>query len=209
MENTTSLPLSIKRDGKHPSFIGPVLLHEKKTTEMYSTFGASLKTLKPERHDVMAFGTDDERALVDGFKNNFERSVLLLCELHPTKNVESKLQELNMRGEIKRKVIADIFGESFEAVRVSGLIDAQNERQFHKVLADLKEKWSKLHESGEQFHGWFCKTKAREFLTSAIQCVRQRAGLGCPPERFTTNRSEQTNRIIQEFVNKKYGGKKY
>ena len=114
-----------------------------------------------------------------------------------------------MRGEIKRKVIANIFGESFKVVRVSGLIDAQNERQFHKVLVDLKEKWSKLHESGEQFHRWFYRTKAQEFLTSAIKCVRQRAGLGCPPERFTTNRSEQKKRIIQEFVKKEYGGKNY
>ena len=81
------LLLENKRDGEHPSFIGPVLLHEKKTTETYSTFGASLKTLKPELCDVMAFGTIDEWALVDGFKNNFERSVHLLCELHLKKNI--------------------------------------------------------------------------------------------------------------------------
>ena len=73
-----------------------------------------------------------------------------------------------MTGQTKCKAIANIFGKSFEAVHVSGLIDAKNERQFHKVLANLREKWSKLHNSSEQFHGWFCKTKAQEFLMSAI-----------------------------------------
>ena len=85
----------------------------------YSTFDASLKTLKPQLCDAMAFGTDDEQAVVDGFKNNLERSVNLLSELHLKKKIERKLQKLNIRGEIKRKVIADIFGESFESVRVS------------------------------------------------------------------------------------------
>ena len=95
------LLLENNRDSKHPSFIGPVLLHEMKITETYMTFGASLKTLKPELHDVMAFGTNDEQALVYGFKNNFEPSVHLLCELHLKKNIESKLQELERRNKMQ------------------------------------------------------------------------------------------------------------
>ena len=118
------------------------------------------------------------------------------------------MQELTIKGEVKRKVIADIFGESFETVHVSGLIDAQDGQQFEIMLNNLKAKWSKLHDNGEAFHEWFCSAKAEEFMTSAIQCVRQRAGLGCPAERFTTNRSEQTNRLIQEFVKNDCGGKK-
>ena len=35
-----------------------------------------------------------------------------------------------------------------------------------------------------------------------------RAGLGYPPEKFTTNRSKQTNRVIQEFVQQECKGKK-
>ena len=76
------------------------------------------------------------------------------------------------------------------------------------LLQSLETKWSELHENGEVFYAWFCNNKAREFVASAIQCIRERAGLGCPPERFTTNRSEQTNRLIQEYVKKECGGKK-
>jgi dimeric dUTPase (all-alpha-NTP-PPase superfamily) len=82
------------------------------------------------------------------------------------------------------------------------LIDATDEESFLAMLESLKEQWSKFNEKGGQFHEWFCKQKRSSFLHSAIAPVRQRVGLGLPPEKFTTNRSEQTNRSIQEFVRK-------
>jgi hypothetical protein len=72
----------------------------------------------------------------------------------------------------------------------------------------LEQKWSSIHKDGAAFHKWFEAQKSKEFVMSVINPVRQRAGLGCPPERFTTNRSEQTNRQIQEFVKKDSNGKK-
>ena len=69
-----------REDGKHRKMIGPVLLHEKKTQSTYSLFGGTLKSLEPELKNVMAFGTDDEKALAEGFTETFERSTHLLCE---------------------------------------------------------------------------------------------------------------------------------
>ena len=43
---------------------------------------------------------------------------------------------------------------------------------------------------------WLEKTE--EFIRSVISPVRQRAGLGCAPDKFTTNRSERTNGILQD-----------
>ena len=94
------LLLENERDGKNPSMIGPVLLHEKKTTETYSTFSGVLRTLELDLRTVMAFGTDDERALVDGFKNNFDRPVHLLCELHLKKNIEKNSNILELSGSL-------------------------------------------------------------------------------------------------------------
>ena len=51
-------------------------------------------------------------------------------------------------------------------------------------------------------------TKSSSLLHSAIAPVRQRASLVFPPERSTTNRSEQTNRSIQEFVRNECNEKK-
>ena len=202
------LLLENRRDGTHPSIIGPVLLHEKKTFETYSIFASTLKTIETDLRDVLAFGTDDELALVNGFKNNFERSVHLLCELHLKKNIETKLKDLGIAGEVKCEFMADIFGQTIGTVHESGLVSAPDEQQFVNMLDNVKERWSNKHDNGAAFYDWFCTRKAKEFLDSAIQSVRQRAGLGCPPERFTTNKSEQTNRVIQEFVRNENNGKK-
>lgn len=104
------LALRNRHNDKHPSVIGPVLLHERKTEETYSTFGGSLRTLEPGLKDLLAFGTDDEKALVSGFRNNFERSINLLCELHLQKNIEKKMQELHISKQSAKEFIADIFG---------------------------------------------------------------------------------------------------
>jgi hypothetical protein len=72
----------------------------------------------------------------------------------------------------------------------------------------LKERWSNAHPSGSTFYDWFVKLKAQEFLESVISPVRQRGGLGYPPERFITNRSERTNGVIQEFVRQECDRKK-
>ena len=100
-----------------------------------------------------------------------------------------------------------MFGKTTGTVRESGLTDANDSEKFLNMLHNLKEKWSALHRNGETFHCWFMANKSEEFQMSVIKSVRERAGLGCPPERFTTNRSEQTNRSIQEFVKKEWEGK--
>ena len=80
-----------REDGKRPPIIGSVLLHEKKTQHTYSLSGGTLKSLEPELKNLMAFGTDDEKALVVGFNETFERATRLLCEIHLRKNIDTKL----------------------------------------------------------------------------------------------------------------------
>ena len=47
---------------------------------------------------------------------------------------------------------------------------------------------------------WFSDNKPDEFASSVINFVRKLAGLGYPQEKFTTNRSERTNGIVQNYV---------
>ena len=202
------LVLENRRDGKHPSLIGPVLLHERKTEETYSTFSATLRTHEPGLRELLAFGTDDEQALISGFRNNFDRAINLLCELHLRKNVEKKLQELQLPKTSQNEIVADIFGRKRGDIFESGLTDARSDEAFDAMLGNLEERWSSTHAKGKAFFTWFQTRKRKEFLNSVIRPVRQRAGLGSPPDRFTTNRSEQTNRSIQEFVKSESKGKK-
>ena len=78
----------------------------------------------------------------------------------------------------------DVFGKKIGSVFESGLSDAES----------LEEKWSSLHQNGKAFHSWFELNKKEDFIRSVISSVRQRAGLGCPPEQFTTNRSRAHQR---------------
>ena len=151
------LILENKRDGKHPSFIGPVMIHEKKTKDTYAAFSGTLRNLEPELRDVLAFGTDDEEALHEGFKINFDRSINLLCEIHLRKSIEKKLLELGITGKKKTDIAADIFGQRIGTIYESGLIDASNDETFYKMLESLKERWSNFDEKGRQFYEWFCE----------------------------------------------------
>ena len=170
------------KQGQHPTLIGPLLVHEKKTKETYSLFCGALRTLKPDLANLLTYGTDDEEALSSAFGENFERITQLLCSIHLKKNVENRLVEMGITGKIK-------------------------ERLSQIYLADklAKGKWSKCHANGLKFFQWLVKNKEKKMLNHVIAPVRQRGGLGCPPSKFTTNRSERTNGVIQDFIKRHYG----
>ena len=110
--------------------------------------------------------------------------------------------------EVKKTVVLDIFGRKVEGAFESGLSDANyanDSEEFTLMLDSVLEKWSILHPNAEHFHSWFKSNKAKQFSESMISSVRQRAGLGCPPEKFTTNRSERTNGVIQDFIKRECG----
>ena len=157
--------LENKRDGKHPSLIGPVLLHERKTEETYSTFSATLRTLEPGLRELLAFGTDDKQALISGFRNNFERAISLLCELHLRKNVEKKLQELQFPKTSQNEIVADIFGRKRGDILESGLTDAKSDEAFDAMLGNLEERWSSMHAKGKAFFTCFRPENAKNSST--------------------------------------------
>ena len=185
--------------------IGPVLIHEKKTQQTYSLFCGSLKAHEPGLNELLAFGTDDELALRNGFNSNFERSIHLLCEIHLKKNIENSFLSFGIRGKNKDEITFDIFGKHREGVFERGLSDANSEDDFFHKLGILEKRWSQQHTAGKNFYDWFLKQKAPESIRSVISPVRQRAGLGCLPTRFTTNRSERTSGVIQDFIQRECG----
>ena len=187
-------------DSKHPTMIGPVLLHEKKTQSTYSLFGGTLKSLEPELKNLMAFGTDDEKVLVGGFNETFERATCLPYEIHLCKNIDTKLLSMDIKGESKQSVMDDIFGRKIGSVFESRLSDAGSAENFFGLFESLEEKWSSLH-SNRSLPLLVWLEKHEEFIRSVISPIRQRAGLGFPPDKFTTNRSERTNSVLQDCVN--------
>ena len=150
----------------------------------------TIKSLEPELNNLLAFGTDDEAALVEGFNQHFEKATHLRCEIHLRKNIETKLSPLGINGQIKATFIWDIFGRKIEGGGEKGVSDASDAAEFSVMLDNILEKWTNIHQNGNEFHSWFKDVKSNAFIEGVIRSVRQRAGLGCPPEKLTTNRSE-------------------
>ena len=53
------------------------------------------------------------------------------------------------------------------------------------------------------FYDWFCQYKVSIVQEIMLKFVREEAGLGCPPQPFTTNASETTNFILKNKLDYK------
>lgn len=68
------LLLETKRYGTSPVFLGPLLIHYRKTFATYLFFASSLVGLSRRLEGVRAFGTDGEEAFVDTFAHELRLS---------------------------------------------------------------------------------------------------------------------------------------
>lgn len=67
---------------RHPSLIGPVLIHQKKQFVNYHYLTSNLVAFRPGLSRLHAFGTDGEQALVQACRLQFPGAVQLRCWLH-------------------------------------------------------------------------------------------------------------------------------
>ena len=84
-----------------------------------------------------------------------------------------------------------------------GLIDSEDEASFHSKLEVLHSKWSSMHDRGSDFYDWFLKYESNILLSTVLKPVREKAGLGSPPDIFTTNASESLNAVLKSKLNYK------
>ena len=202
-----------KTTGGCPTFIGPVLLHHQMQHTTYSYFLNQIISLKPAVRNTKAVGTDGELALCNALKDNLPGAVGLRCLKHVKDSIEWKLNDLKFDSQSSCVVVADIFGHVVDGVHELGLSDATDKNDFFKKLMALENKWNDIlrkhcHFLAQQqqnpvFYGWFCTNYSKVFSENIIQSVRERAGLGKPPQPFYINRSESMNKIIKQHVHHK------
>lgn len=183
--------------------IGPVLIHYKKSFQTYFFFASSLVGLKQELEHLRTFGTDGEKALFDAFSHEFRFASHLTCFIHVRKNVKEKLCKYAVSEAVQNEILDDIFGRKVGSTLLEGLIDSEGEYSFDEKLDFLLQKWKK-HDpvSGAviEFCEWFLKNKVAVIRQTMLRSVREEAGLGSPPEPFTTNASTCINNIIKVKV---------
>lgn len=137
------LQLLDRNTKKLPVFIGPMLIHQHKTTQSYHFLASSIVGLCPELASLQAFGSDGEKALGDGFKLQFQNAMHLLCFIHVKDCIVRKLRDIGIFGHSIHSFLNDIFGKQEATHLFTGLADCKNESTFDEQLLNLKEEWNK------------------------------------------------------------------
>ena len=147
--------LQCKRSSEHPVFIGPVMIHYKKSFSTYFFFASTLVGIKPQLRKLKCFGTDGEQALVEAFQTAFPEALHLLYSLHVRRNIKAKLRELGVAEGVQQVVVSDIFGRQIGDQMVEGLVDSESENEFKEGYAIISQKWARL-DRGEWTNAFIC-----------------------------------------------------
>lgn len=197
------LLLETRRYSRPPVFLGPVLIHYKKTFATYVFFASSLIGQNPQLQGVRVIGTNGEKALGDAFSHEFGFSQHL-CFIHIRRNVKDKLNECNIPSDVSKRILDDIFGCRHGTVFKVGLVDSSDRDDYQSKLDSLVQAWQTAEmPSSADAHGfirWFQANKADAIRDKMLRRIRQECGLGNPPNPFTTNASESVNALLKHKV---------
>ena len=195
-----NLMLKNQKTGKHPFFIGPMLVHQRRTYETYYYFASELLKSNKALSSLSSVGTDGEEQLRKAFETIFPGAIKLLCSVHKRDNIKMKLRQLGVPEPISKQILDSIFGYQIGGTFNTGLIDAEDAHDFNDKMTKLKEVWE---HSCPEFYQWFQDTQVELFCSSMIRSVRSCAGLGSPPKTYTTNNNESINRLLKDNVHHK------
>lgn len=152
-----------RRCGTHPAFIGPIMIHYRKTFSSYLFFSSALVGIRQSLSALRSFSTDGESALIKAFKHSFPSAIHLLCSNHVRRNVKDKLHALRISESAKTTIVSDIFGQHIEGCHFEGLVDAKSNSEFEDGVSTLTAKWAQLDDLQQgpvkRFVSWFLAYK--------------------------------------------------
>ena len=159
--NYRNLKLENPSTGQALVFLSPLLMHQKKDWKIYSRFANCLVTENPEISALLACGTDEEKAIVDGFKRNVPYAILLRCFIHYKKNMEEHLENRWFSKEWKKLFLDEIFGVQNRDKKFCGLVDCSSEEEFDQRISALKSAWNAREDNMSElyFRKWFITEK--------------------------------------------------
>ena len=204
-----NLLLQCKRTKKSPVLLGPTLIHYRKTFSTYLFFASCMISLNKNLQGLLAFGADGEAPLADAFALEFKKSVRLTCFNHVRRNIKDEMHKLGIPEELQTEILNDIFGKRIGSTFLTGLVDSQSAIAYEEKLASLMNKWSLYDDEEEdpgpltKFCSWFDVYKKEVIRDTMLLPVREKAGLGSPPEPFYNNASECINNVIKVKVDYK------
>ena len=202
------LQLIDRQTKKPPVLVGPMLIHQKKTTKSYHFLASGIVSLRPQLNSLVAFGTDGEKAIGDAFRTQFPHSKHLLCFIHVCNRISTKLKDLGISGDYAKAFITDIFGQQQDTHKFCGLVDCDSPEQFDEELLQLQEVWNSREmcvrsSTDAQFYAWFVTYQASNLKDKMLKPLRSAVGLGDIPAEYTNNPNESANVRIKAKVDYK------
>ena len=93
---------------------------------------------------LLACGTHgDEKALIDGFQQNFQFATFLRCFIHLKGNIKTELKNRNISSTQQKLYIQEIFGKQEGTTKFYGLADSESTQELYQKLEGLKNDWNK------------------------------------------------------------------
>ena len=132
------LLLQSRRTGHSPVFVGPVMIHYRKTFATYLFFASSIVGLRPELGGVQAFETDGEESLAKASSHTFPCGLHLTCFIHMRRNIKRELSDRGLDTFSQNQILDDIFGHQVGSVRQEGLVDCSSVTEFPDKLQGCK-----------------------------------------------------------------------
>ena len=193
---------------KHPTMLGPVLVHQRMEFASFNYFGSTLVGFNKKLRNLRVFGTDGQASMVEAFSHCFPNALHLRCFLHFRKNIKEKMKEYGIPSHVSDEFVADIFGRHSGMKYEEGLVDSTSVGDFNNRLEACKDVWNSRETpyaplGGPQFYNYFVRYKANEVCHNMRKDLREEAGLGSPPQPFTTNASESLNAMMKRKVDYK------
>ena len=190
---------------KHPTMIGPILVHQRKNFAAFNYFASTLICFNKKLQEIQAFG---DGALVEAFTHNFPFAIQLRCFLHVKRNIISKLKDRGISSSVSEEFISDMFGRRIGDRYEEGLVDSTSVADFHTRLQNCKEIWNARelncqHPGQSSFFEYFVDNYSKMFENTMLKNICSDIGLGFPPDIFTTNSSESLNAAIKRRLNYK------
>ena len=162
------LLLVSKRTGEHPICIGPILIRQNLTKDVYADFVYCIQKNCPGLKDELrAFGTDGEKPLEQSVSEGFPFSIKLRCMSHFRNNVKEHLKFLDESN--KSKIANQIFGyHTVEGICDEGMVDADAPERFDSLYESVRQDWEKKWPT---FVRWFDRTTSmikQEMLANGL-----------------------------------------
>lgn len=202
-----NLLLKSKRTNESPVFLGPTMIHHKKTYDTYRALAATCAGKCKGLSKAKGFITDGEETLSRAFEDELKNARSLRCFKHFESNCKEKLRTIGIReAKEQRFFLQKVFGVPGKE---HGILDAVDREDLRKRLDGAKPEIERkerevLKRKDDTFkpNFWSYLNNRFEMMSChMVANIREEAGMVVgddgKPVRCYTNNSESINNIMR------------